>query len=243
MKNIWFTSDTHYFHKNIAGSKVSKWKSGYRDFEDEKEMSRHLVKVFNQTVAEEDVLYHLGDWSFGGIQNIWNFRKQLRCKNIHLILGNHDEHIRSNKELPNVYRTGIHNQIQYDDGSYSRELEFIPTGFSENIDNSEDRCYAKELFTSVQDVLTVTHDKHTFFMSHYSHRVWYGSHKGIIHLYGHSHSSLENQPWGKSMDVGVDNAKKLLGEYRPFSIEEVIDIMSKREVKFVDNHNSKTNIR
>src|SRR3990167_3560740 len=92
----------HYWHKNIAGPKVSVWKDGYRGFEDEVEMSHHIVKVFNQTMKEEDILYHLGDWSFGGIQNIWNFRKQLRIKTIHLILGNHDQHIKGNKILPEI---------------------------------------------------------------------------------------------------------------------------------------------
>ena len=45
----------------------------------------------------EDTLYHLGDWSFGGIENIWNFRKRINCKNIYLVPGNHDHHIKKNK--------------------------------------------------------------------------------------------------------------------------------------------------
>jgi len=233
MSKIWFTSDTHYFHKNIAGSKVSQWKSGYRDFEGEKEMSRHIVKVFNNTVAEDDVLYHLGDWSFGGIQNIWNFRKQLRCKSIHLILGNHDNHIKENKMLDNCWLSYVpvaDCTVDYDCITEDSSLKFCSVG-------------AKDLFSSVQDVLTISHGKHTFFMSHYAHRVWLGSHKSIIHLYGHSHSSLENKPYGKSMDVGIDNAKKLLGEYRPFSVEEIIQFMSKRDVFFPDHHNSETNMK
>ena len=39
----------------------------------------------------------LGDWSFGGIKNIYEFRKRLHVKTIHLILGNHDVHIEKNK--------------------------------------------------------------------------------------------------------------------------------------------------
>lgn len=202
---IYFTSDTHYFHKNIAGPNTSMWKSGYRDFEDEKEMSKHIVKVFNKTVNEDDTLYHLGDWSFAGIQNIWNFRKQLKCKNIHLILGNHDEHIRKNKILPNV------------------------EGWGDEITK-----HTQDVFTSVQDVLTVKHNKHEFFLSHYSHKIWNGSYRGTIHLYGHSHGTIED--FGKSMDVGIDNAKKILGEYRPFSIEEIISIMNEKDIKLIDHH-------
>jgi hypothetical protein len=35
-------------------------------------------------------------------------------------------------------------------------------------------------------------------------------------------------PGRRSMDVGVDNAKHLLGEYRPFSEDEVLEILLKR---------------
>ncbi len=206
MSKVWFTSDPHYFHKNISGPKVSSWKSGYRNFENEIEMSRHIVKVWNQTVAEDDILYCLGDWCFQGSHNIWNFRKQLRCKTIHLCLGNHDEHIRKNARITDKEGNEI--------------------------------CFAQDLFTSIQDVLQVKHGNHEFFLSHYSHQVWNGSHKGLIHLFGHSHDSIKGI--GKSMDVGIDSAKRILGEYRPFSIEEVIQLMNKIPLVLVDHHNEKT---
>lgn len=192
-------------------------------------MSRHIVKVFNQVVAEDDILYHLGDWSFGGSQNIWNFRKQLRCRHIRLCFGNHDAHIKDDKVLPNVF------QSESDMNFYDGEPE---------TESFKLEVRAQELFQECSDVMTVKHGEHTFFLSHYAHRVFYGSHKGVIHLYGHSHDSLDKTGnyWGKSMDCGIDSAKRILGEYRPFSIEEVISIMDKREVKFIDHHNSKTDI-
>jgi calcineurin-like phosphoesterase family protein len=221
---IWFTSDAHYWHKNIAGPKVSQWKSGYRNFENEREMSRYLVDQINKYVKKDDTLYYLGDWSFGGIQNIWNFRKQINCKEIHLILGNHDGHIRQNKLLPNCSRWGkdINN------------ITDIPS------DNKEYyNVYAKDLFETVQDVLELKENKHKFFLSHYAHRVWDKSHHGVIHLYGHSHGTIDD--FGKSMDVGIDNIFKLTGEYKPISILEIIDIMNKKEIKIIDHHNFKTN--
>ena len=75
--NIWFTSDTHFNHTNIAGPKVSSWKSGYRDFGSVQEMNAALIKNINDCVKEDDILYHLGDWSFGGAQNILYFRRAL----------------------------------------------------------------------------------------------------------------------------------------------------------------------
>lgn len=91
--NIWITSDTHYQHKNITGPSVSSWKSGYRNYSSIEEMNDDLVGKINSLVHEHDTLYHLGDWSFGGHQFVDEFRNRINCKNVHLILGNHDGHI------------------------------------------------------------------------------------------------------------------------------------------------------
>ncbi len=196
--NIWITSDTHFNHKNIAGPKLSSWKSGYRSFGSVQEMNEALIKNINDCVKENDILYHLGDWSFGGAHNILLFRKALICKNIHLILGNHDQHI-------------VDEEIEFDGGSFN----------------------PMELFSSVQNTFTGHIGKNYFHLSHYSHRVWPGSHKGCIHLYGHSHGSIED--YGKSMDVGVDAHK----EFRPYHINEILEAMAKRDTPNVDHHEKK----
>ena len=186
--NIWFSSDWHLSHTNIAGPKVSKWKSGYRDFENVYEMNKCITQTVNKYVKHDDILYFLGDFCFGTKSKIPDLRYQFNCQNIHYIRGNHDKEIDSNKEC----------------------------------------------FLSINDVLTVKHGQHKFFLSHYAHRVWLGSHRNIIHLYGHSHGSIPD--YGKSMDCGIDVAYRMFGEYRPFSIEEIISIMDKRETKIVDHH-------
>lgn len=91
---IWFISDTHYHHKNIVRG-VSQWTdtSGCRDFDTLEQHNAWLVNMINTHVARQDTLYHLGDWSFGGKDQIRAFRDQLNCERIHLILGNHDHHI------------------------------------------------------------------------------------------------------------------------------------------------------
>ena len=94
----------------------------------------------------------------------------------------------------------------------------------------------KDYFSSINDVLHVQHGKNKFFLSHYSHRVWNGSHKGISHLYGHSHGSIPD--FNKSMDVGIDVSYKMFGEYRPFHINEIVDIMSKKIISPVDHHDA-----
>jgi calcineurin-like phosphoesterase family protein len=73
-------------------------------------------------------------------------------------------------------------------------------------------------------------------MCHYAMRVWNKSHHGSYHLYGHSHDSLEYEQWGKSMDVGIDSAARIFGEYRPFTFDEIDGILSKRVPKEIDHH-------
>lgn len=71
-------------------------------------------------------------------------------------------------------------------------------------------------------------------LCHYAMAIWEKSHHGSIHLYGHSHSNAEENldkimPERLSMDVGVDNAFKLLGTYRPFSFEEIQKILNSKK--------------
>ncbi len=96
---IWFTSDTHYGHKNIVRG-VSSWgnKSGCRDFETIAEMNDAMIENINACVQPDDTLYHLGDVAMGGFDNVHLFLERLQCKNIHLVLGNHDYHIRKNRD-------------------------------------------------------------------------------------------------------------------------------------------------
>lgn len=96
MKKIWFTSDTHFGHKNIVLG-TTTWavdrRGGCRVFDTVEEHDQTIVDNFNSLVKPDDILYHMGDWSFGGHENIKKYRNLVKCKNIHLILGNHDQHI------------------------------------------------------------------------------------------------------------------------------------------------------
>ncbi len=185
---IWFSSDFHFLHKNIAGEKVSQWKKGYRNFDSVEEMDQTLLKTINKYVKWDDTLYFLGDFSFGDHRKITNYRAQINCMTIHFIRGNHDKDIDKYKSF----------------------------------------------FSSLQDVLTITEHGKKIFLSHYAHRIWNKSHHGTIHLYGHSHGTIGDH--GKSMDVGIDVAYRMFGEWRPFSIEEIIEIMDKKDIPVLDHH-------
>lgn len=98
-QRVFFTSDTHYNHTNICRG-VSNWDGarGTRDYKTLNQMNIDLQDNINMLVGENDILFHLGDWSFGGFEQIAEFRNKINCKNIHLFLGNHDHHILNNRE-------------------------------------------------------------------------------------------------------------------------------------------------
>lgn len=82
---IWFTSDTHFGHANAI-------KFTNRPFKSVEEMEKVFVRNINQRVKFNDHLYHLGDFSFRmSADDAKCVRERIRCKNVHLIKGNHDK--------------------------------------------------------------------------------------------------------------------------------------------------------
>jgi len=59
---------------------------------------------------------------------------------------------------------------------------------------------------------------------HYPLRSWNRRNYGALQLHGHCHGDLA--PLTNQLDVGVDNAFKLLGEYRPFTENEVLECVN-----------------
>lgn len=102
---VWITSDTHYNHTNICRA-TTKWRTPNgdipiaqtRDFETLNKMNDAIVNNINEVVGYDDILIHLGDWSFGGFEKIGEFRERLVCQKIYLTYGNHDHHIVNNHE-------------------------------------------------------------------------------------------------------------------------------------------------
>jgi calcineurin-like phosphoesterase family protein len=99
-QQLYFTSDTHYMHQNICRG-TTRWSNadGFtRDFDTLDQMNDRIVNGINSAVRQDDILFHLGDWSFGGFEMIEQFRNRINCRNIHIILGNHDHHIERDRE-------------------------------------------------------------------------------------------------------------------------------------------------
>ena len=81
-ENVFFTSDTHFNHYNII-------KSCGRPFNDENEMNEVFINNWNSVVKSNGLVFHLGDFAWGGFQSWQNVRDKLNGR-IVLIKGNHD---------------------------------------------------------------------------------------------------------------------------------------------------------
>lgn len=79
---LWFTSDSHWGHKNII-------KYCNRPFNSVEEMDETLISNWNSVVNNDDLVLHLGDFSFKNGKSITEYRKQLNG-DIILVRGNHD---------------------------------------------------------------------------------------------------------------------------------------------------------
>ena len=58
-------------------------------------------------------------------------------------------------------------------------------------------------------------------LCHYAFEIWDRRHYGALHFHGHSHGELPQVH--NRLDIGIDNAFKLIGKYRPLLLEEAIN--------------------
>jgi calcineurin-like phosphoesterase family protein len=82
-QKVFFTADLHLGHRNIIGYCNRPFSTG-------EEMDAKIISSINETVGQNDILYIIGDFCHkGGIALA--YRERIICKNVHIILGNHDE--------------------------------------------------------------------------------------------------------------------------------------------------------
>ena len=79
---IFFTSDTHFGHRNIIGH-------CHRPFSSVEEMNEAIIRNWNQVVEKDALVFHLGDFGVGGAEE-WNGWLGRLNGRISLVMGNHD---------------------------------------------------------------------------------------------------------------------------------------------------------
>lgn len=89
-KNIFFTADNHFYHYNILAYQD-------RPFKSVEDMNTQMIKKWNELVTDKDLVYILGDFSFGSAKQTNEILNKLNGKKI-LIVGNHDDFL-NNKDF------------------------------------------------------------------------------------------------------------------------------------------------
>lgn len=103
---IYFTSDTHYFHKNVLMYCKRPW-------DDVDAMNDGLIKNWNSKVTPADTVYMLGDVSFGDENKTESILSRLNG-DIKLVFGNHDKVIRkSSKVMKRFSQTGDYMELRF----------------------------------------------------------------------------------------------------------------------------------
>lgn len=98
-------SDLHINHTNLCKG-ISKWDDtgGCRDFDSLEDMNNAIFSSINSKVKKSDTLIVIGDILFGDKTKLPTVLESIKCKNIWLIRGNHDDFLdnpryRHHKEL------------------------------------------------------------------------------------------------------------------------------------------------
>lgn len=98
MIDIWFISDTHFWHTNCWSKFKKEDGTPLRNFTSTVEMNEHMIEKWNGVVKPRDHIWHLGDvtmrydGSFNNIMSRLNGHKRLT-------VGNHDK-----MQNPNLFR-------------------------------------------------------------------------------------------------------------------------------------------
>ena len=215
MSNVWFTSDTHFGHGNII-------KYCHRPF---------LGQRDREALEANGGSWHDGIWK-GSTSPRWRMSYEAVSMMNEAMFSAINANVGTDDTLWHLGDFCFAPKNEY----YKRALEYRTRINCKNVNlvwGNHDHRSIKDLFSSTYDLANINVDKQNIVACHYAMAVWNRSHRGSWHLYGHSHGTAES--WldkaisgRKSIDVGVDHAYKLFGEFRPFSMDDLRKIMNKR---------------
>lgn len=129
---IWFTSDTHYGHRNIIDY-------CQRPFGSVHHMNQAMISNWNQVVQPDDLVYFLGDFGMGPKSVLQHICSQLQGHKV-CIRGNHDK---SAKAMLEIGFQEVFDNLEIDLDEYRIYMAHIPISVRDP--HVDDRKYNKEL--------------------------------------------------------------------------------------------------
>jgi calcineurin-like phosphoesterase family protein len=133
-----------------------------------------------------------------------------------VLVDNHNKIVDNNDDVWFIgdLAFGKHNVIDVLNKMNGR-IHFIFGGHDAKYSNIIKKHYKVEYFGNIE---TIKYNKQLIVLCHYALRTWQQQKYGAWHLFGHSHGTL--QPYGLSLDIGVDCNK-----YKPVSFKEIKEIL------------------
>lgn len=220
---LFFTSDTHFGHANII-------KYCNRPF---------LSAADERALADGGGTWHRGNWKGDGSSE-WRISQEAVELMNDTLINNINAMVGENDILWHLGDWAFARKDQY----YYKCREYRDRIKCRNVNliwGNHDYRSISNLFYEAHDMTEIEIGRQKITLNHYAMAIWNKSHRGAWHMYGHSHSGAEewldrNMKGRRAFDVGVDNAFKLFGAFRPFSYAEVETIMKSREGFSMDHH-------
>lgn len=104
----YYTSDTHYFHKNVIlyCTRPFRTLDGQPDVD---AMHETMIRLWNDRVGPDDHVFHLGDFAFGAKDKQTDILKRLNGHKW-LVRGNHDGSVQRMRQIgfEEVFEDGFH---------------------------------------------------------------------------------------------------------------------------------------
>lgn len=223
MRDVWFTADTHFGHKKIPF---------------------YAKRRFCLNEEEASTLDFI--WQNKNIESGWSPSWESIARMDDYLIKKINENVKKNDILWHLgdFCSGRKNEIGEVARRYRDRIEcenvFLVIG-------NHDRPEIRDAFSASYEAHDLKVGSKHIVLSHYGHAFWNKSHAKSWHLYGHAHGSAEewldkNMPGRLSMDVGVDNAFRVFGEYRPISFKEIQHLFSSRNGFHIDGNKIKTTL-
>jgi len=217
MTNVWFTADTHFGHKKIP------FYAKRRFCLDERES------------ATLDLI-----WQNKNIESGWSPSWPSIARMDDYLIRRINENVGKNDVLWHLgdFCSGRKNEMESTARKYRERINcenvFLVSG-------NHDRNEIQKVFSGAYETHELKIGSKHVVLGHYAQAFWNKSHSNSWMLYGHAHGTAEewldaHMPGRLSMDVGVDNIFKVLGEYRPISFIELEAIFRPRSGFHIDGN-------
>lgn len=227
---ICFISDCHINHNRtwIVEPRNVKSIEEHDDF----------VKSYLFDLTGDDLLINLGDFTLtSSVEETESILSKIKATHFY-IFGNHESFV-SKIYYKYLSRFFADNNL----GETGKFMDLYPFNInfkSGDVGIVEAGKAKKGTITFLGESSQFKFNNFNFDCRHMAPMLWDKmKYPNYVSVFGHSHGNLDGcQPQdfiGKKIDIGVDNAKKFSGKPY-FLLEEIVDIMSTKELVVLDHH-------